>query len=153
MAYRKIKRHVVYLKTILVHKWFVLVAGRRVGVSVWQLLCHDLSKLLPSEYFPYLRKFGGLPISDEEWDAARRRHYRRNPHHHNYWVADDLPTPMPERYVREMVADWLAAGRTYTGSWDIQPWLSARARHMKLHPETLAILTETLAREKLTWPA
>jgi hypothetical protein len=32
-----------FLATTVRHKWFVYQAGRRLGVSRWQLLVHDLS--------------------------------------------------------------------------------------------------------------
>jgi hypothetical protein len=30
--------------------------------------------------------------------------------------------PMPEKFVREMVADWMGAGRAITGRWDVNDW-------------------------------
>jgi hypothetical protein len=55
------------------------------------------------------------------------------------------PLPMPECYVREMVADWLGAGRAYTGTWDGLPeWLKGNAGKMILHPDTVACLRRVL---------
>lgn len=47
------------------------------------------------------------------------------------------PMPMPERYVREMVADWMGASRAYTGSWDMVDWLEKNLPRMDLHPVTV----------------
>jgi len=48
-----------YLKYLIRHKWFVFRAGLKLKVSIWRLLIHDWTKFLPSEFFPYLRKFYG----------------------------------------------------------------------------------------------
>jgi hypothetical protein len=32
---------------------------------------------------------------------------------------------MPEKYVREWVADLLGASKEYTGSWDLSAWLQS----------------------------
>ena len=46
-----------------------------------------------------------------------------------------LALEMPERYVREMVADWCGAGRAITGRWEVEAWY-ARSPHIVLHPAT-----------------
>lgn len=59
---------------------------------------------------------------------------------------------MPETYVREMVADWLGAGRGYHGSWDIQPWLDKDHHKANLHPTTVLILQNVLQNVDFHWP-
>ncbi len=47
--------------------------------------------------------------------------------------------PMPEWAVREMVADWLGAGRVYEGQWpdpNNWTWLETARSKMRLHPIT-----------------
>jgi hypothetical protein len=56
------------------------------------------------------------------------------------------PLPMPEKYVREMVADWCGAGRAYTGRWDVAGWYEQQRERVVLHPDTRA-LVEQLVRE------
>lgn len=54
------------LKSLLLHKWYVLLAGRIIGVSLWRLIIHDWSKFSPTEFFRYARykyRDGGR----EEW--------------------------------------------------------------------------------------
>ena len=34
----------------------------------------------------------------------------------------NYPIPMPEKYAREMVADWAGAGRAITGKWETLEW-------------------------------
>jgi hypothetical protein len=46
------------------------------------------------------------------------------------------PLPMPEKFVREMVADWMGAGRAITGRWDVQEWYATHREQIVLHPAT-----------------
>lgn len=100
------KKYVEYLKYIVRHKLCVAVAGFFLGVSWWRLLTHDLSKLLPSEWFPYADHFYDREMADRETFAygfptegapygcfvddrftlAWLYHQHRNPHHWQYWV-------------------------------------------------------------------
>lgn len=151
--------HLKYLRSVLLHKWYVAFAGLRLGVPWWALLVHDWSKFTPAEWGPYARRFGrgtggALIHSTEpvEWQIAWNHHQKAHPHHWNYWVlitdqpdARLVPLPMPERYVREMVADWAGASRGYTGSWDIGPWYAKNSAKFLLHDETRALVERVLA--------
>ena len=139
--------HLSYLLTVLKHKWFVLVAGifRVSGIPIWRLLIHDWTKFLPREFGPYRRRFILNVENHDEWRIAVNHHYKRNPHHWEYWLhTDGEPLPMPTTFVREMVADWLAAGRAYQGSWNIEEWLSAAYPKMCLHNETKKKVSQVL---------
>jgi hypothetical protein len=60
---------------------------------------------------------------------------------------------MPLVAVREMVADWLAAGRTYNGAWPNPAdyaWYKANLPQMHLHPDTKMRVGLILA-EAATW--
>ena len=46
------KAHLRYLGYVLRHKWFVLVAGLKVGAPLWRLLIHDWSKFTAAEWGP-----------------------------------------------------------------------------------------------------
>ncbi len=81
----------------------------------------------------------------EAFDAAWNHHQKANKHHWQYWCLamdddPDLVLPMPDRYRREMLADWRGAGRAYTGSDNTREWYLERRDKMraKLHPETRA---------------
>lgn len=142
-----------YLWSLLRHKWFVFVAGVRLdGIPLWRLVVHDWSKFLPSEFLPYARNFYGdyskSPRDREQvsadFDRAWLHHIHHNPHHWQHWllVNDEdgtYPLPMARSYAREMVADWMGAGRAYTGSWDMSEWLEKNlARYAaQWHRETL----------------
>jgi hypothetical protein len=134
-----------YVKNALVilkHKWFVIIAGLKVGgIPVWRLLIHDLSKFSPTEFVGYTKRKIDKNFPDEKWRPIWLHHIHHNPHHWEHWVLiknNNIHTlPMPISYVREMVADWLAAGRGYKDSWDIKEWLVAEVPKMSLHLETI----------------
>lgn len=165
-----------YLKYVLLHKWFVFLACREFGVNIFQALFHDWSKFLPDEFIPYAQYFYGDEKAENErtleaqarFMAAEaapfgwyRRdkflvawllHQRRSPHHWQYWylIQDndpEMPIPMPEKYVREMLADWYGAGRAITGKWDAFSWYWKNEKKIRLHHETRT-LVETLLSKK-----
>lgn len=55
---------------------------------------------------------------------------------------DIIPLEMPERYVREMVADWAGAGRAITGRWDLGASYYRTRHNQILAPETAARVDE-----------
>lgn len=168
------KRHLAYLKYVIRHKWFVFLACRRCGVSLWRALIHDWNKFLPCEWFPYADYFYGSEprfnygnpsvrrnheanISDWKADVAVRfdvawnHHQKANKHHWQYWVLiTDLDEPryrpmqIPERYAREMVADWWGAGRAITGRWDALEWYQNNQRKITLHHSTRSFVERLL---------
>jgi len=145
------RAHLKYAHYVARHKWFVLVAGRKTGAPLWRLLIHDVSKFLPCEWFPYVAYFYGRPpITGEEsrrraedFDRAWLHHQHANPHHWQHWVLrqDDGEVkvlPMPENFVREMVADWAGAGRAIAGKWEVAEWYWTNFERVRLHPATRA---------------
>lgn len=151
-----------YARYLLRHKYFVFLAGRRTGVSLWRLLIHDWSKLTRAEWSPYAQKFFGPSLAHLKDGLARDarglafhrawlHHQHHNPHHWQYWVS---PTsegsfrvlPMPEKFVREMVADWLGAGRAITGEWEATSWFEENREGIRLHPDSLHLVERLLAR-------
>lgn len=133
------------------HKWFVFLAGLKMGVPIWRLIIHDLSKFGLSEIFAYGRQFFGDKGDPDGFSHAWLHHQNINPHHWEYWIMrsghnrgnkaadgehESFAIPMPETYVREMIADWMGAGRAYVGSWGIRDWLDDNLPRMTMHPET-----------------
>ena len=109
------KAHWQYLSYVIRHKWFVLVAGLRLGVPIWQLITHDWSKFTPSEWPAYVRWFQVKDRSAEAkaaFDAAWDHHWMSNPHHWQYWLMWDkgqtTALDMSFRYIIEMLCDWTA---------------------------------------------
>ena len=139
-----------FLWSLLRHKWFVFVECCRLGIP-WLGVIHDWTKFSPSEFIPYARWFyGGQREDKAAFDVAWLHHQKRNRHHWQYWllVNDDghyITDPyskywtmsMPDRYRREMLADWRGAGRSY-GNPDTTAWYKANRRNIILHFETRA---------------
>lgn len=109
------RKHVKYGWYVLRHRWFVFLECAKRGLW-WRGLVHDLSKLLPSEWFPYARYFyGPKPECDENgtvwlteadeartaaFDLAWMKHQRRNDHHWQAWV---LREDSPQEWVIQAV--------------------------------------------------
>ena len=132
--------HLKYLRYLLRHKWFVVVAGLRCGVSIWRLLIHDWSKFLPCEWFPYTAYFYGEKVR-LQCDRAWLHHQHLNAHHWQHWMLREDSgrvklLEMPEQVWREMVADWLGAGRAITGKWEAAEWYAKNREIIQLAPET-----------------
>ena len=148
-------KYIKYIKKVLTHKWFVFVEACKLGIP-WLGLIHDASKFLPDEFFAYARydftKFGNNDKEKQRaFDLAWLKHQKRNRHHWQYWLLMNdsglatrgepgpmkqvEPLPMPERYVREMVADWRGAGRAY-GNSDTVGWYQENKDRIVLHQKT-----------------
>jgi hypothetical protein len=151
--------HLRYASYVIRHKWWVLVAGLRIGAPLWLLLVHDLSKFMPSEWFAYATYFWApkpipalpriLARRQDAFDAAWLLHQHRNPHHWQFWLLreDDGGAkclPMPRKYVLEMVADWMGAGRAITGRWECAAWYAKNRDRMLLHQDTRDLVESIL---------
>lgn len=149
-----------YEKSLVNHIAWVQSAGKIIGVSDDQLSIHDQSKWTDEEFYAYAKHFNGGGAPDK-FAFAWLHHIHHNPHHWQHWIFSDGFTPkasklvengvlpMPEKYILEMIADWLGASREYTGSWNMADWLNDHLDPMKpkiiLHPETKNLLDEILA--------
>lgn len=144
--------HLRYLKYVLRHKWFVLVAGVRIGAPLWRLLVHDLSKLRRSEW----GAFAGYWFGDREqyrlqFDRAWLLHLHRNAHHWQHWVlvsSDGVmkAIEMPKDIALEMVADWMGAGRAINGRWEAEEWYLRTRDRRVLHSRTREFVERILRR-------
>ena len=135
-----IKNIIGHTKTVAKHKWIVFKLACRAGIP-WRGFVHDLSKFRPSE-FRLGQFYAGnqSPINIEKqkygYSISWIEHTNRNKHHWEYWVdrTNGKIAPIPEKYVKEMVCDTIAASRAYTG----KDW----------KPEILLEYMQT----KCTWP-
>ncbi len=145
-------KSIKYLQYILRHKWYVAVAGRKLGLPVWQLFIHDFSKFSLSEWRAYLERFypeKELTEKPAAFDFAWLRHQKRNKHHWQYWVLISdhgviKPLKMPQRYALEMIADWIGANHAITGKAECRNWYNENSRYMLLHPATRELVENTL---------
>lgn len=136
---------------VLRHKYFVFVAGIRIGVPLLRLIMHDVSKFGLSEFPHYGRHFYGSDTDLDGFVRAWLHHQNFNDHHWEHWISrgdsDQRETivPMPEGAVREMIADWIGATRAYGGKWPRAhswPWFIAAWPLIcdRLHADTRALI-------------
>ena len=148
-----------YFFLTLKHKWFVFLAGWKLGVPLLQLIFHDFSKFMPWELPHYQRQFFGKKNDPKGFINCWIHHQNSNKHHWEYWIPrtghnrctppypDNEPVPMPERYVKEMIADWMGAGKAYEGKWpDVRKWdwLNQNFSKMNLHADTRQMINNIL---------
>ena len=144
-----------HLKNIIVHKYWVFHFGRKIGVSFWQLLKHDLSKFSFIEFWESVKYYQGtsspIPVCKRinGYSKAWQHHKGRNPHHYEYWTDNyDSGTtfiPIPWEYLNEMLADWCAAGKTYQkDKWSIYSqkewWNNKKQLNPSVHPATIKMI-------------
>jgi len=148
-----LRNHAKYISYVVRHKWYVFLECCFYGIPA-QGITHDLSKILPSEYFPYVNFFGGDVTSkrdktgyykptdtgDTAFDFAWLLHQKRNKHHWQFWVLPEdsgglKVLEMPDKYRKEMVADWRGAGKAQ-GTPDCRAWYAANKDKMILGPKT-----------------
>ena len=127
----KLKNFFGHLGTINHHRRLVRQGCFKMGLYK-QGLTHDLSKYSPVEFLTGCRFYQGTrsPNAKEReyfgYSRAWLHHKGRNKHHFEYWVdfsEHDNINPsgistvdMPNRYIAEMIADRIAASKTYRGS-------------------------------------
>lgn len=115
------------LQMIIVHKHYVFLASIEAGIP-FRGFVHDLSKFSPIELFNSAKYYTGnrSPIDNEKdekgYSYAWLHHRGRNPHHWEYWI-DNLSSggdalKIPIKYVKEMICDWIGAGKAY----DFENW-------------------------------
>jgi len=143
------------------HKWFVFLAGLKVGCPILRLIIHDWTKFLPSELPHYHRQFFGKTDDPAGFVRCWTRHQNRHEHHWEYWIPrtghnrcyppfpDNTPIEMSDEAVKEMIADWLGAGRAYEGKWpNGGGWLWWEKNKEKilprLHPITASKVENTI---------
>lgn len=144
-------KHLLYLRYVLLHKWYVFVECCRVGLY-WRGLLHDLSKFTFREWIPYVNHFYGSNVEggrDHAFDAAWAAHIRRNPHHWQNHIlheddGDTVFLAMSEEYIKEMVADWRGAGRAQGFGDNTVEWWKRNKDIIKLHTMTRKRVIELL---------
>lgn len=152
------KGHLAYLVYLLRHKWFVLLECIKMGIA-WQGIVHDWHKFLPGEWVPYVHYFHNADgtqrqrrdrtgyykptdTGDARFDYAWLLHQKRGKHHWQWWVLPEdgggvKILPMPDRYRKEMLADWRGAGKAQRAG-SVHKWYLANRDKMQMHPETRA---------------
>ena len=146
-----------YFWATLKHKWFVLLASFKTGLPLWLAITHDLSKFSRAELPHYDRQFFGDKDDPEGFALAWLHHQNGHDHHWEWWItrsdhshggsgAVDGCLQMSDITILHMITDWLGAGRSYQGSWDISEWVGKNLWDMKMHPATQVRVLAELAR-------
>lgn len=148
------KRHIEYLKYLSRHKWYMFQASMKVGVPLWIAIFHDWDKFLPSEWMPYAVTFYNKDGSKRyqefpEFAAAWNMHQKINKHHWQYWIltwdrGESECIPMPEVYIRELLDDWIGAGKAIAGKDDPTEWYMQNKHKIIIHPTTRDRIEELL---------
>ena len=145
-----------YFWYVIRHKWYVFLAGLKLRVPLWALIIHDWQKFTPAEFKPYRLSFYGPwkykqrpQWLVDQFDYAWLHHQHYGPHHWQYFILrqdeeEDKILEMPDRYRREMLADWIGAGRAITGKIEVVEWYAKNKRKIQLHPNTRAWIEEEL---------
>ena len=122
---------------------------------------HDFSKYRMDEYEPYDNYFyiykdkRSKEIIDE-FDKAFLHHIHSNPHHWQHWVLmhDDpdnngklsiVAMEMPDKFVIEMICDWLSFSIKKNDFREILSWYKEHKDVMILHENTRKRVEEILA--------
>lgn len=147
------RAHLSYLGYVLRHKWFVFLACLNLRVPLHQAIIHDWQKFTPSEWGPYVHTFYAPDGTTwykpgRSFNYAWLHHQHYGPHHWQYWVLREdsgaiIALEMPDRFAREMVADWIGAGRAL-GKPDTVAWYLANYEKYVLHPDTRRRVEELL---------
>lgn len=156
-----------YLKhfwTITRHKYFVGIECFKRGMY-WQGITHDLSKYGFTEFFTSARYFQGdkSPIEVEKnekgYSVEWLNHKAKNKHHWIYWTdrkdGKEIAVPMPEKYIQEMLCDYIGAGKAYSkGKWSpsepLRYFKEVDEKKMLLHHDTKKRFEELLV--QLVYP-
>lgn len=105
------KKYINYFKYVLEHKKNVFKVCWKNGAYI-HAITHDISKFLPSEFFPYANHDFSSKEPDPKFDIAVGKHYIRNKHHWQHWKGVDIP----EKYIDQMIYDWEAMAIKFGGS-------------------------------------
>jgi hypothetical protein len=142
-----------YLWYVVKHKWFVFLECAKRGI-VLQGILHDWHKFLPSEFIPYMNYFSGkikrgrnktgyykpTDTGDPAFDHAWFLHQKRSFHHWQSFCFPDedgtiIIKKMPLKYRKEMLADWLGAGKAQ-GTPDTAAWYLSNGHKLHVDDET-----------------
>lgn len=170
-------KYLKYINYVMKHKYYVFIECCKLGIPLRGFL-HDISKFRYSEFKVYADYFYGkkkpmrivgfpsMLIShyknvytqedlQRDFDIAWLNHQHRNKHHWQYWVLnyDNGSTTcidMPVRYIKEMVADWVGAGKAINGKnaggyKEAIKWYKENKNNMRLSESTREYVEKLLA--------
>lgn len=148
-------KHYRYAQALFRHKRYVFQACRYFKVPLLSAIFHDWDKFTYSMWTAYANYFYAVTRNSDgtysrnenpsnDFDMAWNAHQKRNKHHWQYWLLNEdsgnmKVLPIPEHHAREMLADWVGAGKAYSQEWDTHKpleWYEKNKHKMLLHPDT-----------------
>jgi len=98
-------------------------------------------KHTPSEFKMNLLLLPTKESVSNAFDAAWLEHIHRNRHHPQYYLLKEdsgntVVLRMPDRYMREMLADWIGAGKAQKNPDGCVVWYGKNKDKIVLHPDT-----------------
>ncbi len=153
-----------HLHTINKHRRLVRKYCFKLGIP-WQGMIHDLSKYSFVEFFNGAKYYQGTRSPNDRerevkgYSEAWMHHKGRNKHHYEYWIDVNNETreyeakEIPIKYLKEMLADRIAASRVYKGKdyTDAAPY-DYFVTHMairNMNPKSIEIMKDWLLYLKL----
>lgn len=138
------------------HKYYVFKIGLKLRVPILQLLVHDLSKLYPSEIKWHIQRHNermGRTFYYKD-NYAQLLHYKKNRHHWQAWLflndkGEIECIEIPNKYIRELLTDWIAASLSKNGKNDLKEWYNKNKNIIKLHPNSRRKLEKIMLDLKL----
>ena len=143
-----------HFKKVCTHKYWVFNYCLKAGIHI-QGLFHDLSKFSPTEFFESVKYYQGTssPIDAAKkvngYSEAWMHHKGRNKHHYEYWQDNfdngGIALEMPMKYKKEMICDYIGAGRAYFGKAftiekEYEWWQVKKAKPIAMHKKDIAFL-------------
>lgn len=114
-----------------------------------------MSKLSWLELNGYVR-YIFVDKDKDKFQLVWNHHLKNNKHHPEYWIIPNKKDghkmevlDMPEKYVREMVADWHGAGMAYVGHDDVTEWFEGNHKRFNFSDKTKEILKVVLLEDDL----
>jgi len=152
----KLMRYLKYFSYVVRHKWYVFIECCRFGIP-WLGIIHDWKKFTPRSFYIYANHFYGNKVEDAQqkrddtgyykphntgnpaFDVEVWKHCRDHKHHWQYWVkpmdySGCIALDMPVKYRKEMLADWIGAGKAQ-GMPNTKKWWKANAHKLQLHDD------------------
>lgn len=107
---------------------------------------HDMSKLSADEFLAFRKTFfkaKGDRTDDLAYLVALNHHYKRNPHHWEYWITEDgTVLEMAAVSAIEMVCDWTAMSLKFSDT--PSAFYAAKAKDIRLGKNTRAYIEAIL---------
>ncbi len=144
------EKYIKHFIIITKHKYYVGVECFKRGLY-WQGITHDLSKYSFTEFFTSAKYFQGdnslinKEKAEKGYLVAWLNHKAKNKHHWIYWTdmkdGEWFGAPMPEKYIQEMVCDFIGAGKAYnreawTPDEPIKYYMKTESKKMLLDEKT-----------------